>query len=143
MVMEQFVGGQGTSNKENEDPDGNGDWLHRNNSYQPHYVDVENISTQIPGVVLFNLLLVDLNIGSCILCIMLSFVMPTLFTMSLLPWRTRYLFLSLWRVHLDLMDPRRNPVIGLSHSPVQHIFIFLHHIRRSMMKDVMSYYLAT
>jgi hypothetical protein len=26
---------------------------------------------------------------------------------------------------------------------VQHIFIFLHHIRRSMMKDVMSYYLAT
>jgi hypothetical protein len=72
MVMEQFVGGQGTSNKENKDPDGNGDWLHRNNSYQPHYVDVENISTQIPGVVLFNLLLADLNIGSCILCIMLS-----------------------------------------------------------------------
>jgi hypothetical protein len=70
MVM--FVGGQGTSNKKNEDPDGNGDWLHRNNSYQPHYVDVENISTQIPGVVLCNLLLADLNIGSCILCIMLS-----------------------------------------------------------------------
>jgi len=51
MVMEQFVGGQGTSNKENKNPNGNGDWLHRNNSYQPHYVDVENISTQIPGVV--------------------------------------------------------------------------------------------
>jgi hypothetical protein len=59
-----FVGGQGTPNRENEDPDGNGDWLHRNNSYQTHYVDVENISTQIPGVVLFNLLLADLNIGS-------------------------------------------------------------------------------
>ena len=32
-----------------------------------------------------------------------------------------------------------NPVIGLSQSPVQHLFIFLRLKRRSMMKDVMSY----
>jgi hypothetical protein len=62
MVMEQFVGGQAASNKENEDPNGNDDWLHRNNSYQPHYVGVENVSIHVPGVV-------------CILCIMLSIIM--------------------------------------------------------------------
>jgi hypothetical protein len=53
MVMEQIVGGQGTSNKENEDPNENGDGFHMNNSYEPSYVDIENISTQIQGVCLF------------------------------------------------------------------------------------------
>lgn len=45
-VMCPFVGGEATLNKENEYVDESGDWLHRNNSYQPHCIDVDSISTE-------------------------------------------------------------------------------------------------
>ena len=45
MVFTQFAGGDVTLNKENIDPNGSIDWLHRNSSYEHHKFDNDSINS--------------------------------------------------------------------------------------------------
>jgi len=45
MVFTQFAGGDVTLNKENIDPNGSIDWLHRNSSYEHYKFDNDSISS--------------------------------------------------------------------------------------------------
>jgi len=43
-------GGDFRLNKENIDPNGSTDWLHRNYSYQHHKIDNDKVSIQMPAI---------------------------------------------------------------------------------------------
>ena len=49
IVLKQFADCDPALNMKNEEPAETVDWLHKNNSYQPHNADDENISTHLPG----------------------------------------------------------------------------------------------